>query len=76
MFKLGTDFDILAFIQRCATKMVPELRHLSYSDRLKRLKLRGFRVTSWFDTVNNAVTRWMNFRENHLHEHDLFDYNI
>ena len=30
-----------------------------------------FRVTSWFDTVNNAVTRWMNFRENHLHEHDL-----
>ena len=37
-----------------------------------------FRVTSWFDTVNNAVTRWMIFRENHLHEHDLqlFDYNI
>ena len=37
-----------------------------------------FRVTSWFDTVNNAVTRWMNFRENHLHEHDLqlFYYNI
>ena len=37
-----------------------------------------FRVTSWFDTVNNTVTRWMNFRENHLHEHDLqlFDYNI
>ena len=37
-----------------------------------------FRVTSWFDTVNNAVTRWMKFRETHLHEHDLqlFDYNI
>ena len=37
-----------------------------------------FKVTSWFDTVNNAVTQWMNFRENHLHEHDLqlFDYNI
>ena len=37
-----------------------------------------FRVTSWFDTVNNAVTRWMNFVENHLHEHNLqlFDYNI
>ena len=37
-----------------------------------------FRVTSWFETVNNAVTRWMNFRENHLHEYDLklFDYNI
>ena len=37
-----------------------------------------FRVTSWFDTVNNAVARWMNFREKHLHEHDLqlFDYNI
>ena len=26
-----------------------------------------FRVTSWFDMVNNAVTRWMNLRENHLH---------
>ena len=37
-----------------------------------------FRVTSWFDTVNNAVTPWMNFRENHLHEFglQLFDYNI
>ena len=36
------------------------------------------RVTSWFDTVNNALTRWMSFRQNHLHEHDLqlFDYNI
>ena len=22
-----------------------------------------FRVTSWFDTVNNAVTRWMNFEK-------------
>ena len=30
-----------------------------------------FRVTSLFDTVNNAVTRWMKFRENHLHEHNL-----
>ena len=30
-----------------------------------------FRATSWFDTVNNAVTRWINFRENHLNEHDL-----
>ena len=28
-----------------------------------------FRVTSWFDTVDNIVTRWMNFEENHLHEH-------
>ena len=37
-----------------------------------------FRVTSWFDTVNNAVTRWMNFSENHLHEYDLqwFNFNI
>ena len=35
-------------------------------------------IGPWFDTVNNTVTRWMNFRENHLHEHDLqlFDYNI
>ena len=37
-----------------------------------------FRVTSWFDTVNNAVIRWMNFNEHNLHEHDLqlFNYNI
>ena len=33
------DIDIFEKIQRCASKMVPELRHLSYSDRLKRLKL-------------------------------------
>ena len=33
-----------------------------------------FIVTSWFDTVNNAVTRWMNFRENHLHEHEHQSY--
>ena len=27
---------------------------------------------------NSTVTRWMNFRETHLHKHDLqlFDYNI
>ena len=30
-----------------------------------------FIVTSWFDTVCNIVTRWVNFRENHLHEHKL-----
>ena len=33
------DIDILEKIQRRATRMVPELRHLSYSDRLQRLKL-------------------------------------
>ena len=37
-----------------------------------------FRHTSWFDTVYNIVTRWVNLRENHLHEHELqlSDYNI
>ena len=30
----------------------------------------SFTVTSWFDTVYNAVARWMNFRTNQLHEHD------
>ena len=37
-----------------------------------------FRVTSWFDTICNIVTRWVNFREKHLHEHELqlSDYNI
>ena len=36
------------------------------------------RVTSWFDTVCNIVTHCVNFRENHLHEHELqlSDYNI
>ena len=29
-----------------------------------------FRVTSWFDTVSNIVTCWVNFRGDHLHEHD------
>ena len=33
------DIDILEKIQRRATRMVPVLRHLSYSDRLQRLKL-------------------------------------
>ena len=33
------DIDILEKIQRRATKMVPELRHLSYIDRLKRSNL-------------------------------------
>ena len=37
-----------------------------------------FRVISWFDTVCNIVTRWVSFRENHLHEYELHlsDYNI
>ena len=30
-----------------------------------------FGVTSWFDTICNIVTRWVNFIENHLHEHEL-----
>ena len=30
-----------------------------------------FGVTSWFDTVNNIVTRRVNFRDNNLHEHGL-----
>ena len=36
------------------------------------------RFTSWFDTVYNIVTRWVNFRENHLDEHKLplFVYDI
>ena len=37
-----------------------------------------FRVTFWFDTVCNIVTPLMNFRDIHLHEHELqlSDYNI
>ena len=30
-----------------------------------------FRVTSWFETVCNIVTHWVNFRANHLHEQEL-----
>ena len=33
------DIDILEKIQRRTTKMVPELTHLSCSDRLRMLKL-------------------------------------
>ena len=37
-----------------------------------------FLVTSWFYSVYNIVTHWVNFREKHLHEHDLqlSDYNM
>ena len=33
-------------------------------------------VTSWFDSVCVTVTRWVNFKEKHLHEYELqlFDY--
>ena len=32
----------------------------------------------WFDTVCNIVTRWVTFRENHLHDPELqlSDYKI
>ena len=37
-----------------------------------------FRVTSWFYTVCNIVTRWLNFGKKQLHEHELqlSDYNM
>ena len=37
-----------------------------------------FRVTSRFDTVYNIVTRWVNFENKHLNEHEqqLSDYTI
>ena len=40
--------------------------------------IRLFRVTSWFDTVCNIVTRSVNFSENRLHEYklQLADYDI
>ena len=34
-----TDFKKLEGVQRCATKLIPGLSHLSYSDRLKALDL-------------------------------------
>ena len=51
----------------------------SYSFWAIRSMLIGlFRVTSWFDTVYNVVTRWMNFGKAQLHKHELqlSDYNI
>ena len=38
----------------------------------------SFLVTSWFEFVCVTVKRWVNFREKHLHEHELqlSDYNV
>ena len=38
----------------------------------------SFLVTSWFYTVYNIVTRWVIFRDKHLHKHELqlSDYNM
>ena len=36
---LQRDIKLVEGVQRCATKLVPELKHLSYEDRLKRLSL-------------------------------------
>ena len=35
------------------------------SPKIVKTFTRDAHSTYWFDTVNNAVTRWMNFRENH-----------
>ena len=35
------------------------------------MNLQVYHVTSWFDMVCNIVTLWVNFRENHSHEHEL-----
>ena len=52
---------------------------LTYSiSAISSMLISLFRVTSWFDTVRNIVTPYINFRENHLHEHELqlSDYDI
>ena len=63
-----------------ATLLYEQFIHLSLITLRPNIQLSSnlFRVTSWFYTVYNIVTRWMNFRENHLHEHELklSDYNI
>ena len=37
--KLAKDKNLIERVQRRATKLVPELKHLPYEDRLKRMKL-------------------------------------
>ena len=50
------DIDILEKIQRRATKIVPELRHLSYSDRLRRLKFTSLKDTRHGDLIEAYKT--------------------
>ena len=52
----------------------PNLQFLSTQPYTYQLYL----VTTWFDSVCVIATRWVNFREIHLHEYNLqlFDYNV
>ena len=38
----------------------------------------SFLVTFWFDSVRVTMACWVNFKEKHLHEHELqfSDYNV
>ena len=46
---LRKDIDMLEQIQRRATKLIPELRDLTYEERLKRM---------WTDNTGNAKIKW------------------
>ena len=55
------------FIQLTQIPLRPNIQFLSTH----------FWLLPWFDLVCNTVTRWVNFKEKHLHEHEiqLLDYN-
>ena len=36
---MSKDIDVMEKVQRRATRMVPELKHLKYEDRLKKLEI-------------------------------------
>ena len=62
------------FIHLTQTTLCPNIQFLSTQQRAYH----SFLVTSSFDSVCITVTRWVNFGEKHLHEHELqlSDYNM
>ena len=62
------------FIHLTRIHLRPNVQFFEYSAACLTVIL----VTSWFDSVCVTVTCWVNFREKHLHKHELqlSDYNV